>query len=189
MLSVAIDGMRAVSDQLTTLGNSVGPILRGGARASGAVLVKSLKSAAPRGKRRKVRGQEIDPGLLASAQGMTVTQDSSKAYILKVGLNVGRSRVPRGGTPIRGKSQAYYGHWLALNTNERFTGEKTRTRRIKGVKVITKVATGKQRQYRGRIAGFQWVATAVTGSSQAAAEAGKNAIDTGIEKALAGKKL
>lgn len=190
MISIQIDGMKQIQNQLNGLGKAVGPILRRSAQATGKVLQDAIQAATPVAMdSRTVKGQRVSPGLLRSAIGMTVTQQDDRSYQLNVGINVGRQKVASGSTPIRGKSQAYYGIFLALNTPDRWTGERTRMRTVGGVKTRTKEKTGKRRMFRGRVVGFQWVAQAVAGAATPAAQAGKAAMDAGVQKALTGATL
>lgn len=179
MLSVEVSGMKDVERQLHGIGKEANRVLREGARASGRVLQEEIQRVTPVAARsRTVRGQVVTPGLLESAIGMTVKkQKGTHTYLTNVGINVGRQRIPRGSQPIRGKSQAYYGNFLALNTPDRWTGERTRRKTVGGKRVSTKEKTGNPRLFRGRVVGFQWVSRAVSGAAQAAAEAGREKMD------------
>lgn len=142
-------GFATLIGRLSTMGKGAVRAVRGAVRNGQKILQAGIEARAPKGKVRRVKGHEIQPGGLQASFGSTFGRTKSDgSFGAKTGLSVGKSRANEGEQIGRGKQSVPYGHLLTLGTTERFTGERTSKGR-KGR--IYRKKTNNQVMYRGRV--------------------------------------
>lgn len=123
-------------------------IVGAGVRVATNALRDGIAAAAPVGPERVVRHNEIHGGGLGFSIGARMKRQRAEIVQAKAGIGVGKNQVGFGVQVSRGKNATPYGHFVALGTSERFTGERTSKGRSGR---IYRKKTGNRVMARGRV--------------------------------------
>lgn len=175
-------GFEQLRKRLSGLRTGANRVLRAGIRARQTVTAEAMAAATPRAKEsRKVNGTILTPGGAAASVGFTIGRTRANGEIPgKAGMAVGKKTGPEDQqVGKKSKTAAPWAHLVILGTGMRETGFKTRKNRSGK---ITRKATGKAVQNRGKVIGRPVIVPAAEASASTANVKMFEAIEKGIAR-------
>lgn len=186
-MGISVDGIANLDRRLKTLAVRVQKkLVRNALTAGLRIVAKAIKREVPSkwkaGRRAVGQSVKVDKsGLLVGKAGVGVGMKRRRAEKINATAKAKRAGKDKKGV---GLGVANF-HWFVMGTDPRYTGTKTGTARVNGIKTKTMRATGHARKFTGRLKKTPIVRNGFRASKSEAAKVIKANFLSGVEREVA----